>query len=102
MLVGFVCLLSRLGNQALFSVLKWALDGHQVWVHRARTSMEFSIVCIFLQLLFIALFAGLAEYGEHAVPYHKRVGEGPDVTGQRLGTNDIQTYYGSKRNTHPY
>lgn len=63
-----------------------------------RRSMKFSIVCAILQLLLVILFAVLTDYGDNAIPYHKRVGKGPNATAKAAEptVNGVQVYYGSK------
>ena len=62
--------------------------------------MKFSICAALFQILLLALFGVLVDYGEDAQPLHKRrhknlTATDPDTN---LRTNDIAVYYTSKFN----
>lgn len=59
--------------------------------------LTFPIVGGLFQVLIIVLFAILADYGDHAVPPHRRIGSSSNVNEtKKLEVNNIGMYYPSK------
>lgn len=60
--------------------------------------MKFTIAAALFQIILIVLFAILVDYGEHALPPHKRKGADTNTTGSApsLSVNDVAVYYPSK------
>ena len=60
--------------------------------------MKFAIAAALFQIILIVLFGTLVDYGEHALPPHKRKGANTNTSGPAPGlpVNDVTVYYPSK------
>ena len=60
--------------------------------------MKFSVAAGIFQIILLICFATLVDYGQHALPPHKRKGANPNITGPNaaLAANDVAVYYPSK------
>lgn len=60
--------------------------------------MKFCIVAALFQILIITLYGALVEYGDHALPPHKRKGANQNASASNpsLEVNDVSVYYPSK------
>lgn len=61
-------------------------------------AMKFCIVAALFQILIIILYGVLVEYGDHALPPHKRkeANQNASASNPSLEVNDVSVYYPSK------